>query len=480
MHTLVNLSGDKKTEAAAARVRDFGRRLASLRQTPGADPKAVAALKAKYEEAQAELAKVAGAAAMKAAPPTAAELAKALPEGVVLVDYLFGAGRLTAFIHRNGAAAVPVNLGEAKGIREEVAAWRSKLMKRSGDKEAGKQVKKMVWEKLEPHLKDATVILISPDGPLAGIPFAALPGKKEGTYLIEDVALAVAAVPQAIPDLLKPVKTGDDAKSLLLAGGIRYEPKEGDTPVAAADETLGAARSKDSWTYLNGTKTEVDAIHGSAKGLFADKGTINLLTEHAATKSAISKGLRSVRFAHIATHGFFASEDVSKGEWPPMLLSGLALSNANRDPKPGEEDGILTALEVSELDLSKLDLVVLSACQTGLGQVAGGEGVLGLQRAFQTAGARSVISSLWCVDDEATKSLMTLFYEKAWSPKEKLSRAEAMRKAQVILLHEGFKRGLIRGMSREDGKPTEEKVGKEGKDASPYSWAPFILSGDWR
>jgi CHAT domain-containing protein len=187
-----------------------------------------------------------------------------------------------------------------------------------------------------------------------------------------------------------------------------------------------------------------------------------------------------VRYAHFATHGFFAPEEVKIASsadqrgpaeltgWHPLLLSGLALSDANREPKPGEEDGILTALEVSEMDLSKLELAVLSACETGLGKVAGGEGILGMQRAFQIAGARSVISSLWKVDDRATRALMTGLYAAAWDTKKIVSRAEALRQAQLSMLKDGIKRGMV----REDDKGA--------KRTPPYYWAAFVLSGDWR
>src|SRR5262249_26250837 len=145
------------------------------------------------------------------------------------------------------------------------------------------------------------------------------------------------------------------------------------------------------------------------------------------------------RYLHLATHGFFSPPELRStlnrpalmGDAPdgptltrgsarrfgspdsivgfhPGLLSGLALAGANRHAErtaadPSLHDGILTALEVAELDLGNTDLVVLSACETGLGRAAGGEGLLGLQRAFQVAGARTVVASLWKVDDQATQ-----------------------------------------------------------------------------
>jgi CHAT domain-containing protein len=114
--------------------------------------------------------------------------------------------------------------------------------------------------------------------------------------------------------------------------------------------------------------------------------------------------------------------------------------------------------------------VVLSACETGLGKAAGGEGLLGLQRAFQAAGARSVIASLWGVSDRATQALMSDFYRIAWDPEAIVSRAEALQRAQLALLNEGRLRGV--------GKDAEKIAG--GTRLPPFYWAAFVLSGDWR
>jgi CHAT domain-containing protein len=160
----------------------------------------------------------------------------------------------------------------------------------------------------------------------------------------------------------------------------------------------------------------------------------------------------------------------------------LALTGAGRRPTPpGQDDGILTALEVAELDLAGVELAVLSACETGLGEVAGGEGLLGLQRAFQVAGAHSVVASLWKVDDRRTAALMERFYAHLWT--EGLSPLEALRKAQLHLLRgeatpaQARSRGLKpvageRGLEAIDGaSPTSDAV-------PPYYWAAFVLSTD--
>ena len=141
----------------------------------------------------------------------------------------------------------------------------------------------------------------------------------------------------------------------------------------------------------------------------------------------------------------------------PGLLSGLVFAGANKSAPEGREDGLLTAEEVSWIDLGGCDLVVLSACETSLGTEKGGEGMIGLRRAFRLAGARSVVSSLWSVDDETTGELMRAFYWNLWI--EEMSRSEALRQAQLEML----RMQRIRG----DG-------------VAPFYWGAFVLHGEWR
>jgi CHAT domain-containing protein len=199
---------------------------------------------------------------------------------------------------------------------------------------------------------------------------------------------------------------------------------------------------------------------------------VKVLTASQATENAI-KQLHAPDILHIATHGFFLSgADVplvappdfsanilqdTRSALPnarpsenPLLRSGIALAGANL-LSSGSEDGILTALEAAGLDLSGTKLVVLSACETGLGDVENGEGVYGLRRAFAIAGAESQLISLWRVSDFATKTLMVSYYQRL---KNNLGRAEALRQAQLEMLQ----------------NPDYQH---------PYYWAAFIPSGDW-
>jgi CHAT domain-containing protein len=156
----------------------------------------------------------------------------------------------------------------------------------------------------------------------------------------------------------------------------------------------------------------------------------------------------SPRILHVSTHGFFfpdpvnpqsaiqnplSEEPVFKLSDHPMIRSGLILAGANHAWKAGRplgnrEDGILTAYEISQLDLRNTELVVLSACETGLGHIDGNEGVFGLQRAFKIAGAKTLVMSLWQVPDYQTQELMTVFYEKLLTGK--LAPRLALRAAQ--------------------------------------------------
>jgi hypothetical protein len=143
----------------------------------------------------------------------------------------------------------------------------------------------------------------------------------------------------------------------------------------------------------------------------------------------------------------------------PLLLAGLALAGANRRASagPADEDGILTAEEVTALNLDGVEWAVLSACDTGLGEVKAGEGVFGLRRAFQIAGVRTVIMSLWSVDDQAARLWMRTLYERRLQ--KNLSTAQAMHEASLSVLRD--RRG-------------------RGQSTHPFYWAGFVAAGDWR
>jgi CHAT domain-containing protein len=175
-------------------------------------------------------------------------------------------------------------------------------------------------------------------------------------------------------------------------------------------------------------------------------------------------------------------ERVGSGALSPFVLSGLVCAGANRKETPGR--GLLTAEALLNADLSGLELAVLSACETGLGDVGGGEGVLGLQRGFHVAGCRNVVASLWRVDDQATAALMQLFYRNLWQKKQ--PPLEALRQAQLALYYQpeqlaGLARGERAAFERVE---LPAKAGRPEGSARPRApirqWAAFTLSGPGR
>jgi CHAT domain-containing protein/Tfp pilus assembly protein PilF len=467
-------------------------------------------------------------AQQKQADLTAPLLQKTLPAGTALVDFLFYTHidftqtdlgerwqrRLSAWVVRPDQELVRIDLGPAEPIEQAATAWRQALTERGSASAAGRALHKELWQPVAKHLEGAKTVLVSPDGVLGTVPFAALPGRKEGTSLIEDVAAAVVPVPQVLPELLPPMPREKRLKpSLLVVGDVSFDSTQ--TMVASAAERSAPRSALQNWAPLPATQAEAAAVNASFTSLFK-AGTVTDLRKGEARKTAVRQALVKCRYAHLATHGFFAPAalksaladnrpDTSVGlfgregvtGWHPLLLSGLVLAGANKEPKPGEEDGILTALEVSEMDLGGLELAVLSACETGLGRQAGGEGLLGLQRAFAVAGCRSVIASLWSVSDPATSVLMEEFYEQLWRKKQ--PPLQALRQAQLAVLKDPsrvrrraaelrtrlVKRGVsdevlqARGILPRAGKASAMPATR-GERSPEAWWAAFVLSGDWR
>jgi CHAT domain-containing protein len=232
-----------------------------------------------------------------------------------------------------------------------------------------------------------------------------------------------------------------------------------------ASSSRGNQRAADLSTLifgpLAGTAEEAQEIANQVKDAI-------VLTGSEATENAL-KRLQGPRILHIATHGFFLQDtNATPGFWgttpfsdrgstataklsDPLLRSGLALAGFNQR-QSGAEDGVLTALEAASLDLSGTQLVVLSACETGVGQASNGEGVYGLRRAFVMAGAQTQILSLWRVDDLATKDLMVSYYERLQAHQ---GRSAGLRDVQITML-------------------------KSETYQHPYYWAAFIPSGNWQ
>ena len=280
--------------------------------------------------------------------------------------------------------------------------------------------------------------------------------------------------------------------------------------MASRTRTLELGEDERRWAFLPYAEKEAVAV----SGLWGSRGRLLELRGLDASEASLSAKLPQAQFVHLATHGFFdQSADVyqvdlrqlavtggesenfglessaSAANRNPMLMTGLVLAGANIPPAkdalglPIGEDGILTAEEIVGLDLSENELITLSACETGLGEIAFGEGVLGLQRVLHEAGARTVIASLWKVEDAATEVLMTEFYRNLWD--RNLGKLESLRQSQLRMIRyydaqAGEFRGLSKTSKRIEGadqaRPDQARRGR----LPAALWAAFQLSGDWR
>lgn len=361
----------------------------------------------------------------------------------------WGPRHYAAYVLRGSGDPRSVDLGEAEAIDDVVMKLRRALADPRKDtvKAAARRLDAQVMEPVRKLVGDARHILLAPEGALHLVPFGALQDE-QGRYLIERYTFTY-------------LTTGRD----LLRMQARRPSRQ--SPVIVADPDFGArstrefAASPTAARSIDFRNVEFEALPGTAREAQAIRNLYPdavLLTGASATEAAI-KRVSGPRVLHLASHGFFLPDQPverrdsgpSGPRENPLLRSGLAFAGANRGAS-GADDGILTALELAGLDLVGTQLVTLSACETGLGDVRRGEGVFGLRRALVIAGAESQVISLWKIDDETTESLMVDFYQRL---RAAAGRAEALRQAQFRLL-------------------ADRKLGH------PFYWAGFILSGDWR
>ncbi|HBB97516.1 MAG TPA: hypothetical protein DC054_19210 [Blastocatellia bacterium] len=381
----------------------------------------------------------------------------------------FGKPRYAAYLVRPHASVVGKDLGDAEVIDRAIAAWREALRdpQRSDARELARAVDDKVLRPVRALFADATQLLVSPDGELNLVPFAALVDE-QGRYLIQRYSftyltsgrdllrMPIRRESQSGPLIVANPTFGEQARLQSVAASTNSKHLQRDTKRRSITSTRSVTDTY--FAPLDGTESEARSI----QTLFPDA---KLLTGVNATETAV-KQAAAPSILHLSTHGFFLSEPPAVAGGPvastnrpasastkienPLLRSGLALAGANlRDGKG--DDGILTALEASDLNLWGTKLVVLSACDTGLGEVRNGEGVYGLRRAFTLAGAESLVMSLWPISDFTTRELMTNYYKNL---KQGLGRGEALRQVQLDML-------------------------KKNARLHPFYWANFIQAGEW-
>lgn len=307
-------------------------------------------------------------------------------------------------------------------------------------------------------------VYVSPDGVFHLVNLNTLMDPTKKKFLADNLSIELVSNTK---DLLADKNITNSPAGVVLFGSPDYAMENlvtshGARNEARAFETDSLSRFFNGETIppLPGTETEVMSISALLKNARI-KNEVYMQQE---AREDMIKSMKDVEILHIATHGFFLRDIPASGTWNvagfsgktfidnPLLRAGLLLAGAQKAFEgyrdPNSDDGILTAFEAMSLDLENTDLVILSACETGLGEVSNGEGVYGLQRAFQTAGARSVLMSLWKVDDTATQELMTTFYSNWVDMKDK---------------QKAF---------------TEAQRAMRKKYKHPYYWGAFALVGD--
>lgn len=423
------------------------------------------ALQARVDELERKLSDRAGAVVATAKPVSLDAVTSAIPDDAVLVEFARyrkvepegqlmgahpGAFRYAAYVVTRTGKVTGVDLGDARGIDETVARLREALSDPKKDTVSlARELDQKIFAPLVPAFGGGTRLFIAPDGALNLVPFAALQDE-QGKPRIVDYRIGYLASGR---DLLRaPASAAGRDAPIIVAN-----------PDFGVRESRGASGfAKITWKALPGTASE-------AKALARAVPRARLFTERDATEAQL-KRIHGPMLLHVATHGFFLDDKLrarlagTRGlelEALPeaaidepenaLVYSGLVLANANSvaSPEPNRDDGVLTALEASGLDLYGTKLVVLSACETGVGANASGQGVYGLRRALTIAGAESLVLSLWQVSDTATRSLMVSMYDglaKGAPP------SIALRSAQLGMLAD---------------KATSH----------PFYWAAFIPSG---
>lgn len=376
-----------------------------------------------------------------------------------------------------------VNLGDADEIDALLQAARTSIQKGIttrrvvGDQvaEAAAQTElarlsRKIWHPLEAKLPGVERLFISPDSNLWLAPWSALL-RTDGTYLVEGYNVSLLLSGRELAD-------ADTRDAEIVSDGtvIFANPAFGVGGRADSEEPskrTSASGQLDSFRPLPGTAVEATAI----KNALVNSAQTNVILRLGSDASeAWLKQMPPSRILVLSTHGFFLSApatelsftaSLSRGAHEsqgspntqfqnPLVHCGLALAGCNdrdQDELGNKEDGILTGLEIVGLDLRGTDLVVLSACETGVGEIRNGEGVAGLRQAFQLAGAKSVVSSLWNVEDGETARLMELLFKNLANG---MNKSEALRQAQLTRI-----------------KARRDRYGA----AHPFFWAAFTLTG---
>jgi len=421
---------------------------------------------------------------------TLSDLRSALPPGSALVEIvrvpIRSPGSREEIVH-DIALTLQVSgktgyadLGPAVSTDERIARWRLALDKTAAGGGAddgsyaemlrfGSEVRQAVWEPIQNLIGEARTLFLVPDGSIHQINLAALPDR-DGIFLIEN-GPAIHLL-SAGRDLIRmhPAQAPETIAAgtgILLLGAPDFDASPA-TRLAGLEPTLIEHLYRGTRTVCTPvTDVQWPALPQAARevariaSLFENRERVTVLTGAEASEERLKLEAPGKRVLHLATHGYFLQEQCrTVMRESPLLLSGLVLAGANSASKTDAlteaDDGVLTAEEVTSLDLRGVDLAVLSACDTGRGTIATGEGVFGLRQSLEMAGVRTVVMSVWPVPDREARRWMTAFYESvlAGTP-----IGEATRGTSLAAL---------------------KRLRTDGTSAHPYLWGGFVVAGDWR
>jgi CHAT domain-containing protein/Tfp pilus assembly protein PilF len=444
------------------------------RVLPEVHQQTISRLEESVEKLEADISSRSAEFRIQSQPVTIAAVQAAIPADAALLEFYRyeykKESRYVAYVLRQLGEAQWVNLGEAAEIEQTIDKLRQALRdaKRQDIKSLARDVEQKVMRPIRALIGDTRRLLISPDGALNLIPFAALVDEN-GQYLVNRYSFSYLTSGR---DLLRlQVKQESSPEAIVLADpdfgeGLKAvaAARRDIKSIATSAQSANPPASQNS-PFSEAFFTSLPGTAGEALALKAFLPSARVLTRAQATETALKQVSRP-RLLHIATHGFFLQDvgqpaggkeqDQQKAAANdgrvenPYLRSGLALAGANLH-KSGNDDGILTALETAGLDLWGTKLVVLSACNSGVGDVRNGDGVYGLRRSLVLAGSESQVMSLWKVSDQGTKELMVEYYKRLLRGE---GRGEALRQVQLQMLKTPARR-------------------------HPFYWASFIQSGEW-
>lgn len=370
-----------------------------------------------------------------------------------------------AFVIRGAGAPSVIPLGTAAELDEVVARWREEVVAPINASRpeterryrvAADALRHSVWDPVASHLSGIRRLYVVPDGQLHLVSFAALPVDGRD-YLVSKGPIIHYLGSER--DLV--LRSDPPGRGILAVGAPAFDQVVS-TATSGKDVVFRGRRSACGsfatlrFEALPASSREVVEITSSWP-----RSEASILVGPAANEGAFKRAASGRRILHLATHGFVIGGDcgAQNAAESPLLRAGLAMAGANRRDalRSEDEDGILTAEEVAGLDLTGVEWAVLSACDTGLGDIRSGEGVLGLRRAFQMAGARTLVMSLWPVEDKATRGWMRALYNGRL--RLGFDTARSVQEASVTILRERR---------------------RAGQSTHPAYWAGFVAAGDWR